>query len=53
MVMNLSLICRIYWAFGVLAEKEANKEAVQGPGLPGFIEDKSEYVTEDCVRWEG
>jgi len=36
-----------------VAKKEANKEPVQGPGLPSFIKDKNLYVTEDFVKWEG
>ena len=33
-----------------LYEREQNGEAVQGPGLPDKIKDKSEYVSDDCVK---
>ena len=35
-----------------LAEKEANGEFVQGPGLPLCVNDNSEYISEDCVKVE-
>lgn len=35
-----------------VAEKETRKEKVQPPGLPDFIKDKNEYVSDDCVRFE-
>ena len=31
-------------------EKEQNGEKVQGPGLPDKIKDKSELVSDDCVK---
>ena len=33
----------------LVAAAEANGEPVQGPGLPTFINDRSDYVTEDCI----
>ena len=33
--------------------KPSDPYMVLGPGLPGWVENKEEYVTEDCVRWEG
>lgn len=36
-----------------LAEKEANDETIQGPGLPSFIKDASEFISDDCVKMEG
>lgn len=35
-----------------LAEKEANGETIQGPGLPAFIKDASEFISDDCVKME-
>ena len=35
-----------------LAEKEANGETIQGPGLPMCIADKLEFVSDDCVKME-
>jgi len=32
-----------------LAEKEAIGESIQGPGLPSFIDDPSEFTTSDCI----
>lgn len=39
----LSLNSKIY-------EKEMSGERVQGPGLPNKIKDKTEFVSDDCVR---
>lgn len=38
-----------------IAEKEAQKEAVQAPGLPACVDERAReaFVSEDCVRWEG
>ncbi len=36
----------------VVADKENKKEKVQPPGLPEFVKNKEEYVSEDCVRFE-
>lgn len=33
-----------------LAAKEAKGEPILPPGLPAFVEKRSEFVTEDCVR---
>lgn len=35
-----------------LAEKEKNDEEIQGPGLPSFIKDVSEFISDDCVKME-
>jgi len=35
-----------------LAEKEISGEMIQGPGLPSFIKDASEFVSDDCVKME-
>lgn len=35
---------------GKLYQKEQNDEIIQGPGLPNKIKDKSELVSEDCVK---
>lgn len=35
---------------GKLYQKEQNDEIIQGPGLPSKIKDKSELVSEDCVK---
>jgi N-6 DNA Methylase len=32
-----------------LADQEATGKRIQGPGLPDFIDDRSSYVTDDCV----
>ena len=32
-------------------EREINGEEVQGPGLPDKIQDKSAFVTDDCVKF--
>lgn len=39
----LNLNARMY-------EREQNGEFVQGPGLPDKIKDKSEFVSDDCVK---
>jgi len=36
----------------VLAEKEVSGEMIQGPGLPSFIKDASEFISDDCVKME-
>lgn len=33
-----------------LAEKEANKEKIIGPGLPPMIESPAEFITDDCIK---
>lgn len=33
-----------------LAEKEANGEEIVGPGLPPFIANPTEFITEDCIQ---
>lgn len=35
---------------GKVYEREQNEEKVQGPGLPNKINDKNEFVSDDCVR---
>lgn len=35
-----------------VAEKENRKEQVQPPGLPDWVKNKGEYVSDDCVRFE-
>lgn len=35
-----------------VADKESHKEKVQPPGLPDFVKNKEEYVSDDCVRFE-
>ena len=35
---------------GKLYQKEQNDEIIQGPGLPNKVKDKSELVSEDCVK---
>lgn len=35
-----------------VAEKEKKGEKVQAPGLPEWIKNKEQYVTDDCVRFE-
>lgn len=35
-----------------VAEKEKKGEKVQPPGLPEFVKDKENYITDDCVRFE-
>jgi len=35
---------------GKLYQKEQNDEIIQGPGLPSKIKDKTELVSEDCVK---
>ena len=35
-----------------LAEKEVSGEMIQGPGLPSFIQDVSEFISDDCVKIE-
>jgi len=34
----------------ILCQKEKNGEIIQGPGLPSFIEDKSKYISSDCLK---
>jgi SAM-dependent methyltransferase len=34
----------------LVAAAEANGDPVQGAGLPSFINDRSAYVTEDCIQ---
>ncbi|MCU0444749.1 MAG: N-6 DNA methylase [Microscillaceae bacterium] len=36
-----------------VADNEANGAKVQAPGLPDFITDKSEFITDDCVKFVG
>jgi hypothetical protein len=33
-----------------VASAEANGQEVQGPGLPDSINDRTAYVTQDCVQ---
>jgi type I restriction-modification system DNA methylase subunit len=35
-----------------VAEKENKKEKVQPPGLPEFVRNKEDYVSDECVRFE-
>jgi SAM-dependent methyltransferase len=35
-----------------VAQNEKEGKAVQPPGLPGFIKNKEEYISDDCVRFE-
>ena len=35
-----------------VAEKEKKGDKVQSPGLPDFVKDKEQYVSDDCVRFE-
>lgn len=35
-----------------VAAKEKNCEKVQAPGLPDWIKNKEDYVSDDCVRFE-
>lgn len=35
-----------------VAEKEKKGEGVQSPGLPDFVKNKEQYVTDDYVRFE-
>ncbi len=35
-----------------VADKENKKEKVQPPGLPAFVPDKENYISDDCVRFE-
>ncbi len=35
-----------------VAQNEKDGKPVQPPGLPGFITNKDEYVSDDCVRFE-
>lgn len=34
----------------LVAAAEVNGDPVQGPGLPSFINDRSAYITQDCIR---
>ena len=33
-----------------VAKAEANGDPVQGPGLPSFVKNREDYVTEDCIK---
>ena len=35
-----------------VSDKEGRKEKIQPPGLPDFVKNKEEYVSDDCVRFE-
>jgi SAM-dependent methyltransferase len=35
-----------------VADKESKKEKVQPPGLPEFVKNKEDYVSDECVRFE-
>ena len=35
-----------------VAQNEKEGKPVQPPGLPAFVKNKEEYVSEDCVRFE-
>ena len=35
-----------------VAEREANEEPVQAPGLPDFYPNPNELITDDCVKFE-
>jgi hypothetical protein len=35
-----------------VAEKEKKGEKVQAPGLPEWVKNKEEYVSDECVRFE-
>jgi SAM-dependent methyltransferase len=35
-----------------IAQKETKNEKIQAPGLPEFVKNKNEYVSDDCVRFE-
>jgi hypothetical protein len=34
----------------LVAAAEANGDPVQGAGLPSFINDRTAYVTDDCIK---
>jgi hypothetical protein len=36
----------------LVAEKEEKKEIVQAPGLPDWVKNKEEFVSDDCVRFQ-
>ncbi|WP_462249894.1 type IIL restriction-modification enzyme MmeI [Ferruginibacter sp.] len=36
----------------LVADKENRKEKVQAPGLPEFVKNKEDYVSDECVRFE-
>jgi len=33
-----------------LAKKEGDKESIVGPGLPAFVTNSNEFITEDCLK---
>ncbi len=35
-----------------VAQNEKESKHVQSPGLPAFVKNKDEYVSDDCVRFE-
>ena len=35
-----------------LSDKEVDGEVIQGPGLPSYIKDASEFISDDCVKME-
>ena len=47
---------RFFRAFGhlnfELYEKEKKGEVIQGPGLPDFIKNRTEFICDDCLSME-
>ena len=48
---SLDLLAQLLELNVQVAEKEANGEQVQSPGLPEWFKDKESVVTEDCVKF--
>ena len=36
----------------LVADKENRKEKVQPPGLPDWVKNKNDYISDDCVKFE-
>jgi hypothetical protein len=50
MALNADILQYLLNLNARLYEREQNGEFVQGPGLPDKIKDKSELVSDDCVK---
>ena len=48
---SLDLLAQLLELNVQVAEKEANGEQVQSPGLPVWFKDKERVVSEDCVKF--